>query len=62
MTIDLDDPVALMLAASSACERAGLEVAAYGGLAAGAYGEPRETRDADLAVTSVSAEADEVLR
>ncbi len=53
MTIDLDDPVALMLAASAACEKAGLEVAAYGGLAAGVYGEPRETRDADLAVTSV---------
>ncbi len=57
MTIDLDDPVALMLAASEAFERAGLEAAAYGGLAAGVYGEPRETRDADLAVAAVSAEA-----
>lgn len=57
MTIDLDDPVALILAACAAFEQAGLEGAAYGGLAAGVYGEPRETRDADLAVTNVSAEA-----
>ena len=56
MTIDLDDPVALMLAASAAFSRAGLKAAAYGGLAAGVYGEPRETRDADLAVESGSAE------
>jgi hypothetical protein len=57
VTIDLDDPVALLLAASEAFERAGLDAAAYGGLAAGVYGEPRETRDADLAVAAVAAEA-----
>jgi hypothetical protein len=52
MPIDLDDPIALMLAASAALERAGLEAAAYGGLTLGMYGEARETRDADLAVAA----------
>jgi len=41
MSIDLDDPVALMLAAAAALERSGGECAAYGGLALGMYGEPR---------------------
>jgi hypothetical protein len=45
------------LAASTALADAGVEAAAYGGLAAGVYGEPRETRDADLAVTGAAAEA-----
>lgn len=53
MPIDLDDPVALMLVAAAALERSGAECAAYGGLALGMYGEPRETRDADFAVTGV---------
>jgi hypothetical protein len=52
MPIDLDDPIALMLVAASALERVGLEAAAYGGLTLGMYGEPRETRDADLAVAA----------
>ncbi len=56
MPIDLDDPIALMLAAAAALERSGAECAAYGGLALGMYGEPRETRDADFAVTSVDVE------
>ena len=56
MTIDLDDPIALMLAAAAALERSGAESAAYGGLALGMYGEPRETRDADFAVTGVDVE------
>ncbi len=56
MTIDLDDPIALMLVAASALERSGVECAAYGGLALGMYGEPRETRDADFAVTAVDIE------
>jgi hypothetical protein len=56
MPIDLDDPIALMLAAAAALERSGAECAAYGGLALGMYGEPRETRDADFAVTGVDAE------
>jgi hypothetical protein len=56
MPIDLDDPIALMLAAAEALERSGVECAAYGGLALGMYGEPRETRDADFAVTAVDVE------
>jgi len=50
MPIDLNDPVAVLLAAFQALERAGIEAAAYGGLALAVYGEPRETKDADLAV------------
>ncbi len=53
-TIDLNDPVAVLLAAFQAFEQAGIETAAYGGLALAVYGEPRETRDADLAVADVS--------
>ena len=56
MAIDLDDPIALMLAAAASFEEAGIEAAAYGGLTLGMYGEPRETRDADLAVASVDPE------
>lgn len=60
MTIDLNDPVAVLLAALQALERAGIEAAAYGGLALAVYGEPRETKDADLAVAGVSAAQGEV--
>ncbi|HYU25965.1 MAG TPA: hypothetical protein VEO74_12220 [Thermoanaerobaculia bacterium] len=56
MSIDLDDPIALMLVAAAALERSGAECAAYEGLALGMYGEPRETRDADFAVTGVDIE------
>jgi hypothetical protein len=56
MPIDLDDPIALLLAAAAALERSGAECAAYGGLVLGMYGEPRETRDADFAVTGVDVE------
>jgi hypothetical protein len=56
MAIDLDDPIALMLFAAAALERSGAEIAAYGGLALGMYGEPRETRDADFAATGVDLE------
>jgi len=45
MSIDLDDPIALMLVAAAALEQSGAECAAYGGLALGMYGEPRETRE-----------------
>jgi len=57
MTLNLDDPSEVALAASEAFERAGLEVALYGGLALAIYGEPRETKDADLAVATVTVEA-----
>ncbi|MGN6111043.1 MAG: hypothetical protein ACTHU0_38450 [Kofleriaceae bacterium] len=56
MVIDLDDPIAVMLAASDALERAGLVAVAYGGLTLGMYGEPRETRDADLMVAAADAD------
>ena len=56
MAIDLDDPIALMLVAAAALERAGVACAAYGGLALGMYGEPRETRDADFAVAGIDIE------
>ena len=49
--IDLNDPIAVLLAASEAVASAGVEAAAYGGLALAVYGEPRETRDADLALS-----------
>ena len=55
MTIDLNDPVAVLLAALQALEQAGVKAAAYGGLALAVYGEPRETKDADLAVADVRA-------
>jgi len=48
--LDLTDPIAVLLTVVSAFERAGIDCAAYGGLALAAYGEPRETRDADVAV------------
>lgn len=35
MSIDLDDPIALMLVAADALEQAGAECAAYGGLVLG---------------------------
>jgi len=41
MSIDLNDPVAVLLAALQALERAGIEAAAYGELALAVYGEPR---------------------
>ena len=61
--IDLNDPIAVLLAVVQAFERAGIEAAAYGGLALAVYGEPRETKDADLAVTALSgAEGQAALR
>ena len=54
MKIDLADPIAVLIAASQTLEQAGLKVAAYGGLALAMYGEPRETKDADLAVAGLT--------
>jgi len=53
--VDLNDPTTVALLAADAFEAAGLKYALYGGLLTAAYGEPRETRDADLAVIDVSA-------
>lgn len=55
--LDLDDPTAVLVAAVRALNAAGIEALVYGGLALATYGEPRETRDADLAVFGTSAAA-----
>jgi hypothetical protein len=53
--MQLNDPTALALLAAEALRRAGIEHALYGGLLLAAYGEARETRDADMAVAGASA-------
>jgi hypothetical protein len=53
--VDLNDPTTVALLAADAFEASGCEYALYGGLLTAAYGEPRETRDADLAVVDLSA-------
>lgn len=61
--IDLNDPIAVLIAAFQALERRSVEVAVYGGLALAVYGEPRETKDADLAVAGIgAAEAETAFR
>ena len=47
-------PTAVLLATAEAFERAGLLLAAYGGLVLATYGAPRETKDADLAVVAAT--------
>lgn len=51
--LDLDDPTAVALTIVRAFRASRIEAALYGGLALAAYGEPRETRDADFAVVGV---------
>lgn len=61
--LNLNDPIAVLLRVSEVLRASGIEVAAYGGLALAAYGEPRETRDADFAVAGVGGEqASDALR
>jgi hypothetical protein len=55
--MDLDDPIAVTLAVADGLRAAGVEYALYGALALAAYGEARETRDADVAVSSADAQA-----
>lgn len=55
--MNLNDPVATALLAAEALDRAGHRYALFGGLLLAAYGEPRETRDADVAVVDLTAEA-----
>ncbi|MBI5365677.1 MAG: hypothetical protein HZA54_01465 [Planctomycetes bacterium] len=50
MPHDLTDPTTVALLAAEAFTARSIRYALYGGLALAAYGEPRETRDADLAV------------
>jgi hypothetical protein len=52
--INLNDPTAVLLATLQALERANLKSAVCGGLALAVYGEPRETKDADLAIAGVA--------
>ena len=52
--MNLDDPVATALFAAEALDRAGCLHALMGGLLMAAYGEPRETRDADIAVVDLT--------
>lgn len=57
--LDLGDPIAVLLRVASALRARGVENAAYGGLALAVYGEPRETRDADLAVAGTDSHMSE---
>ena len=54
--MDLNDPVAVALLADEALRRSNVPHALYGGLLLAAYGDPRETRDADVAVIECSAQ------
>lgn len=55
--MDLKDPTTAALLAADALEKAELRHALYGGLLLAAYGEPRETRDVDLAVVDLATQA-----
>lgn len=55
--LDLNDPIAVLLRVADALRAGGVDCAVYGGLALAVYGEPRETKDADLAVAGVSSQA-----
>lgn len=54
--MDLSDPTSAALLCAEALDRQRLRFALYGGLVLAAYGEPRETRDVDVAVVELSAE------
>jgi hypothetical protein len=56
MRLDLTDPTAATLAVARALDGIGIRSAVYGGLALAAYGEPRETKDADFAIAAVTTE------
>jgi len=55
--MDLTDPTAVALAVAEVLRAEGVEHALYGGLLLAAYGEARETKDADLAVVRADAAA-----
>lgn len=54
--LDLSDPIAVLLAVAESLRQARIECAVYGGLALAVYGQPRETKDADLAIVGVEAQ------
>jgi hypothetical protein len=60
MALDLDDPIEVALATSSAFERAGLEVALYGGLALAAT-RNKDLEDARTVVEALRGRLDEAL-
>ena len=55
--MDLTDPTALALDIAEVLGREGVSHALYGGLLLAAYGQARETKDADLAVVRADATA-----
>lgn len=55
--MNLNDPVATALLVAEALDGSQQRYALFGGLLLAAYGEPRETRDADIAVMDLTAEA-----
>ena len=55
--MNLNDPVATALLVAEALDQSGRRYALFGGLLLAAYGEPRETRDADMAVVDLTADA-----
>jgi len=57
MSIDLSDPVSLALLTGRLLRQAKIDHALYGGLLLAAYGEARETRDADFAVFEIDLES-----
>jgi hypothetical protein len=58
--VDLTDPTTTTILAAAALDAAGIASAVYGGLALAAYGEARETKDADFAVAAYR--VDDVVR
>ncbi|MBI2895080.1 MAG: nucleotidyltransferase [Deltaproteobacteria bacterium] len=54
--MDLTDPTGAALLCAEALDAAGLRYAFYGGLVLSAFGEPRETKDVDIAVVDLAAE------
>lgn len=61
--VNLNDPTTVALLAADALHGTGHRYALYGGLLTAVYGEPRETRDADVAVVNLTAnEAARALR
>ena len=55
--MDLTDPTAVALDIAEVLQREGVDYALYGGLLLAAYGQARETKDADLAVVRADAGA-----
>jgi hypothetical protein len=57
LAMNLNDPISLALLTAEHLTTAGVEYALCGGLALAAYGQPRETKDADISVLEADGEA-----